>query len=725
MSKINHNLSKVSSTTLANTKHTIPNVKLAIKTTGSLKVKGGDKNKAEPMLVRNEDMIFKWDFLSSIYIIQVYPNFVTIWRMFRKVFRLQFAVYSILFLLFTVTIPTFGVGPLSTVYAAEEFATSYDVVYDVGLDGVTTVTEKVTLRNLTSQYYASQFKLTIGATAVFDIKGSDPGGALEVTSEQKDTATEINVKFNQQVAGLDKILPWTLQFKSKDFAEKVGKVWEVRAPRISSVSNLENYNLTLSVPASFGEPTLISPTPKSQTSIGGKMFFTFDKEQLKSSGVSASFGTSQLFDFDLTYHLENKNLVPILTNIALPPDTAYQDVIFQKILPQPLNITVDNDGNYLAWYRLTRDQKMDIRVVGSAKLYTTSKVKNPTLSDDLRKKYTEGAKYWEKDHPQISRTLTEIFDVNPPADSKEKVEFIYRYVVSTLKYDSSRLNQSSIDRFGAITALSNPQNAVCMEFTDLFIALLRAAGIPARELDGYAYTANPKLRPLSLTKDVLHAWPEYWDEKVGWIMVDPTWENTTGGVDYFNKLDLNHFVFAVKGQSSEQPVPAGSYKYSGQDTNDVKISLAEVDFLGKPQLDVQITTSDPLLAGFPSKLKITIKNMGNAVLSPTNLSVSSGKIGILQAVEQNLGPIPAFGSATFEYNIRTKSLFDKFEDQIEVLVGGAKFTKDISVEPFFLFQQIPLMAAGLVFSAVILYGVIIGVFFYRKRFLKKSPKTKK
>ncbi|GAI19887.1 unnamed protein product, partial [marine sediment metagenome] len=65
---------------------------------------------------------------------------------------------------------------------------------------------------------------------------------------------------------------------------------------------------------------------------------------------------------------------------------------------------------------------------------------------------------------------------------------------------------------GALKALNSKNPVVCMEFTDLFIALCRAAGIPVREVNGYAHTNNPKLRPLSLTLDVLHAWPEYYDE---------------------------------------------------------------------------------------------------------------------------------------------------------------------------------------------------------------------
>ena len=111
---------------------------------------------------------------------------------------------------------------------------------------------------------------------------------------------------------------------------------------------------------------------------------------------------------------------------------------------------------------------------------------------------------------------------------------------------------------GALSALNNPTSAVCLEFTDLFVALSRAAGIPAREIDGYAYTNNAHDRPLSLTEDVLHAWPEYYDfDKKAWIMVDPTWGNTTGGIDYFNALDFDHIAFVIKGENSGYPIPAG------------------------------------------------------------------------------------------------------------------------------------------------------------------------
>jgi len=609
---------------------------------------------------------------------------------------------------------------LTPALAAEEFATSYDVTYDVGLDGVTTVTEKISLRNLTSQYYATQFSLTIGATQITDVVASDPSGPLEVKQETKGSATTLGVRFNQQVAGQGKVLNWTLSFKSKDFAGRVGKIWEVSAPKIVSSGNLENYNLTMLVPVSFGSPTQISPTPTKQTLIGDKLSLSFDRDQLLSYGVSASFGENQVFDFDLSYHLDNPNLRPVLTSIALPPDTAYQDLIFQRIEPQPINITIDADGNYLAWYRLARNQKIDIKVIGSAKLYTRSKVKSPTLSEDLRKKYTASDKYWDSDNPAIQAKVKEILSGSESKSTFERAKLIHRFVSTNLKYDSERLSGGPIERLGAITVLTNPQSAVCMEFTDLFIALARAAGLPSRELDGFAHTSNNALRPLSLNRDILHAWPEFFDETRGWVMIDPTWESTTGGVDYFNKLDLSHLVFVIKGLSSQEPASAGSYKFVGTQSKDVNVTLGEKDFLGKPQLTISVEAPEPILAGLPSKVKVKISNVGNSLQQSAPISLTTGQLSLLDPKPTHTGPIPPFGFAEFEINTRTKSLVENYEDVMEVKVAGQKFRKDVQVRPLVIFQGFPYVLFGVGGLMVLVYLGILSTFIYRRRLAKRS-----
>ncbi|NCC70435.1 hypothetical protein EOM09_02540, partial [bacterium] len=44
--------------------------------------------------------------------------------------------------------------------------------------------------------------------------------------------------------------------------------------------------------------------------------------------------------------------------------------------------------------------------------------------------------------------------------------------------------------------LNLPNSSICTDFTDLFITLARAKGIPAREVQGFAYTNNSKIKPI-------------------------------------------------------------------------------------------------------------------------------------------------------------------------------------------------------------------------------------
>ncbi len=572
-------------------------------------------------------------------------------------------------------------------FADNEFESSYTVTYDVDKTGITTVAQKVVLKNLTSQYYASDFTLTIGSTTISGITASDDAGPMETKVNKEDGKTAITVKFNQQVVGLDKQQDFTLKFQTRDFAERVGKTWEVNLPRAPEGTDVAGYSMVLSVPGDFGDPTSISPQPQSKSQSFGRLFFSFDKSQLKESGVSVNFGSSQIFDFNLKYHLSNDQIFPERTFVALPPDTNFQDVAINRIQPQPLNVTIDGDGNYLAWYELPRRSNLDVTIVGSAKLYINPKNTSvPVLSSQEIGQWTKNDQYWQKNDPLIKNTLADIFNGKTATTTTQKAELIYRYIVNTLSYDTGRLSGNNIERLGAVTALHNPHLAICMEFTDVFIALARAEGIPARELDGFAYSQNNDLRPLGLSHDLLHAWPEYFDEEKGWVMVDPTWENTTGGVDYFNKFDLNHVVFTVRGLSSESP-------YS---TSDVSVMVSPNDFIGKPSPDVQISGQDTIWSGFPAALTVKITNQGNSVQQPTTLTAATNRLIILDNKSIALPAIPPYGFVIYDLNLRTPDIWRSFLDTLKITVGGQTFNKNLHVKPIFLFKPFPYVFLGLV-----------------------------
>ncbi len=592
--------------------------------------------------------------------------------------------------------------------AEKEFATSYDVNYNVGTNGTTEVVQKVALKNLTDKYYASNFSLSIGSTTITDVTASNNSGDMETKIDNKDGKTTITVNFNQQVTGIDKSQNFILKFKSKDFTENLGKTWEVDLPRIPENANIDQYNLTLNVPVTFGDPTSIYPKPISERSGAESLSFLFSKDQLLRTGVSVNFGSNQVFDFNLKYLLENNFFAPAEGSVILPSDTNFQDVIISSINPKPEKVTKDEDGNYLAWFKVAPRSKLTIDVNGLANLYINAKAKdNHKLTSSEIKQYTKQDKYWEKDNPAIVATLKEIFKEGTPDTNKAKAEAIYQYVVKTLKYDSERVKGGDIERLGALTALNNPEKAVCMEFTDLFIALSRAANVPARELDGFAYSRNKVLRPLSFSKDLLHAWVEYYDFDKGWVMADPTWENTSGGVDFFNKFDLNHVVLAIRGVSSTMPYAVDK----------VEVNVTDKEFKPEPKLDITTNIPDSIWAGLPATLKLTFVNSGNAEKAPLEIKVTSKNVAVNLPSNGVLKveALPPYGSTSYTYDLSAPFSWQEGQATILVQVQGQTIEKKITIKP--VFQSVYFLGFIILGLVIIIlgYGGVLAYHLYRKR----------
>ena len=295
--------------------------------------------------------------------------------------------------------------------------------------------------------------------------------------------------------------------------------------------------------------------------------------------------------------------------IAIPPDTDHQKMYYTSISPAPTSIDKDDDGNWIAKYNLKPRERIDVVATGSVQIFSSAR---PFLvpEDSVLAKNLEEKPYWEISDSSIKEVSK---NLKTPED-------VYNFVVKHLSYNYDRV-EPNVQRMGAKEALANPTQAICMEFTDLFVALARASGIPAREINGYAYTENPEIQPLSLVADVLHAWPEYWDsERKAWIAVDPTWGSTTGGVDFFNKLDLRHFTFVIHGQDSLKPFPPGSYKLGANPQKDVFVNFGRLPEKrnSEPEIAIAEKRKIPFLA---QKFAVQVRNPGPSSLDNLNVSV--------------------------------------------------------------------------------------------------------
>ena len=517
--------------------------------------------------------------------------------------------------------------------AKNDFGLTTIAEYKVEDTGKTQVTNTITIKNTTSQLLAKSYTLSLSGIEPKNIKAFEEGKKLSVFQLTEGDSVKLRVDFEDTLPGIGKARTFVITYEEETLATKTGDVWEVFIPKLANPQVFDEYKVLLSTTKSFGEEAYISPDAREIIDKDERRIYIFQKEDLI-NGISAGFGQSQVFSFTLNYHLQNSANKKTQMEIAIPPDTSTQKMFYEEIDPLPANLYQDSDGNWITSYTLLPRQKKLVKVKGSVQIFSKPrKFIQPSTSSLLEN--TKPQEVWQSDDPGIKEL----------AESLKTPEEIYNYVTKTLVYNYDRVKPEA-ERLGAKNALANPTNAICTEFTDLFIALARANGIPAREINGYAYSENPKIQPLSFVSDVLHAWPEYWDEELStWIPVDPTW-GATSGIDYFNKLDLRHFSFVIHGKDAFTPYSAGSYKLGDEPQKDVFVSFGKLPEKRTTNINIQASFPKNFFL-FSKNVKVTISNPGpTAVYDLIPQIIFDGKV-----VSSNYTPIlPPF--AKFETSFK-------------------------------------------------------------------------
>jgi len=558
--------------------------------------------------------------------------------------RLFLVFFSFLFFLLLLT-PIYAV-------AKENFYVDYSVFYDIDEQGKTKSKIAVTITNSESEAYSTSFLLTLQNINPQNVKVLYNSAEIPVIVDSANDNSTLRVNFDDKVVGAGKTRNLTFLFDVDNFAQKIGDVWEISIPKISNIEGPGKYSLYLSIPKSFGFEAYSSPNPTDIEASDDKLIYKFDKDQIKNTGITLGFGNFQVFSFTLNYHLENPLRKKTQIEIALPPDTSTQKLYYDKISPSPDNVRLDIDGNWLAAYELKPRERLDVQAIGSVQIFTGPR-KIITFSQQTLNVDKKETAVWQTNDQKIKELAEEL----------QTPRQIYDYVKTHLKYDYNRIQQDS-SRLGALSALNDPTKAICTEFTDLFIALARAGGIPAREINGYAYTENPVLQPLSLVADVLHSWPEYYSEdQKTWIPVDPTW-GSTSGVDYFSKLDLRHFAFVIHGENYDTPYSAGSYKLGSNPQKDVFVNLGTLPQKRLSEIEIESQISGNTYA---RKVNVKFKNPGpTALYNVTSQIVLDDK----STKEMFFEVVPPYSIREFDVPIQFSFLAKSQPETIRINVGN-------------------------------------------------------
>jgi hypothetical protein len=473
------------------------------------------------------------------------------------------------FFIFGIFLLFISIKPVNAQSFKQEVVTEY--VYE--LNGDAHVKQLITIITNESDSYPTQFQFEVDADRTSNIIARMGDQILEYSIEPSSESSNLAgvvIKF-PSINEVSKETKFELQYRVATAAIRKGNLVELNIPLTNQTHNSQSdmHTVIVHAPMDWGNLQIASITPSKIEQSDSYTNLSFDPfVNQVDSVLQLSFGHPQVYNLELKYQLSNQEKKEALQVVAFPPQLEkYQEVYVSHISLEPDKIETDPDGNFLAYYKVKPGEVKEITFTGQAVIGNSDlelKTDPKKLANSQR--YLIADEYWEVNDQKISEL----------ANQFKSPEEVYNFVVSHLQYNQNKVEGTQIERFGALRALDDPANAACMEFTDLTIALMRSLGIPAREVDGYVYLTEDQKLIRPAVSDVLHAWVQYWDEERGWVNIDPTWGDSSGR-DYFNHFDFDHVIFVMKGISSKFPYPAGAYRLTGSDQQNVVVELGEAD----------------------------------------------------------------------------------------------------------------------------------------------------
>jgi hypothetical protein len=120
------------------------------------------------------------------------------------------------------------------------------------------------------------------------------------------------------------------------------------------------------------------------------------------------------------------------------------------------------------------------------------------------KELTSATPFWPADDPRIVAATRKITAGKATNDAKALAILKALTPGETLKYSGQ-----TGSRWGTLKVLEQ-KFGHCWDFSDVFVTLARAAGVPSRQVAGWLYGSSG------------HVWAEFYREGKGWQQVDPT-----------------------------------------------------------------------------------------------------------------------------------------------------------------------------------------------------------
>lgn len=263
-----------------------------------------------------------------------------------------------------------------------------------------------------------------------------------------------------------------------------------------------------------------------------------DYYQLTNSWVYTLVHEVKVYNAASSYAFNIEVKVPLL-DTALP---VYNQLIGEQFTPYPDRLETDAAGHLYAVYNigslkgkdsLTLTQKYALNVAALSYSFDRNRVADTYSSQDIvnYSQYLQPETDVESNAAEIVAFVEQA--VGSETNPYRKAWALFSAVNLFLTYSEAATDQ------GALATLTRGSGN-CEGYTNLYLACLRTAGIPARRINGYLYQPEKHAvdsyydedMQLWLLNSLGHTWVEYYLPDIGWLIADPTFTYTydIGGV---------------------------------------------------------------------------------------------------------------------------------------------------------------------------------------------------
>jgi hypothetical protein len=162
------------------------------------------------------------------------------------------------------------------------------------------------------------------------------------------------------------------------------------------------------------------------------------------------------------------------------------------------------------------------------------------IPDSIRQKYLENNEKYQYDHPVIQHAVREAVgnEQNPYWIARK----IYNYLIAKMYYEL-------VGGWNTAPTVLARGNGSCSEYSFIYIAMCRAAGLPARYVGSVVVRGDD-----TSWDDVFHRWVEIYLPNYGWIPVDPSGgdqDSPRDQANFFGHLANRFLITTESGGASE------------------------------------------------------------------------------------------------------------------------------------------------------------------------------